>query len=78
MKGGWLMPIESLDAEICVGCKICFDVCPEDVFRFDEKKKKSVVDYPEDCCACWVCEWFCPVKCIVVSKEPARPIITKY
>ena len=39
MKRGWLMPIESLDAEICVGCKICFDVCPEDVFRFDEKKK---------------------------------------
>jgi len=31
------MSIESLDMEICVGCKICFDVCPEDVFRFNEE-----------------------------------------
>jgi len=72
------MPIESLNADFCVGCKICFDACPEDVFRFDEVEKKPIIAYPEDCCACWVCESFCPVQCIVVSEQPARPIITKY
>jgi len=72
------MPIESLSSEICIGCRICVDVCPEDVLRFDEKKKKAYIAYPEDCVACWVCEWFCPVKCIVVSKDPARPAVPDY
>jgi len=72
------MPIESLSSEICIGCRICVDVCPEDVLRFDEKEKKAYIAYPEDCVACWVCEWFCPVKCIVASKEPARPVVPDY
>lgn len=72
------MPIESLSSELCTGCKICVDVCPEDVLRFNEDKKKAYIAYPEDCASCWVCEWFCPVKCIEVSKGLARPIVTDY
>lgn len=72
------MPIRKLESELCTGCKICVDACPEDVLRFNEGDRKAYIAYPEDCCACWVCEWFCPVKCIEVSKEPARPVVLDY
>lgn len=72
------MPIESLSSELCTGCRICVDVCPDDVLRYNEEERKAIIAYPQDCCACWVCEWFCPVKCISVSKNPARPKILSY
>ena len=72
------MPIERLSSDLCTGCHICVDVCPEDVLRFKEDKRKAYIAYPEDCIACWVCEWFCPVKCIEVSKDPAKPFVVDY
>jgi NAD-dependent dihydropyrimidine dehydrogenase PreA subunit len=72
------MPIKSLDSEVCTGCKICVDACPEDVLRMNEAERKAQIVYPEDCIACWVCEWFCPVKCIEVSRDPARPSVADY
>ncbi len=72
------MPIKSLGKELCTGCRICVDCCPEDVLRYDEAERKAYIAYPEDCIACWVCEWFCPVKCIEVSKDPARPAVMDY
>jgi len=41
------MPIESLSSEICIGCKICVDVCPEDVLRFNEEERKAYIAYPK-------------------------------
>jgi NAD-dependent dihydropyrimidine dehydrogenase PreA subunit len=72
------MAIESLDKDMCTGCKICVDVCPEDVLRLEDAEKKAYIAYPEDCVACYVCEWFCPVGCIVVSKDPARLAPAEY
>ncbi len=66
------MAIDNLIQELCTGCGICIAACPQDVFRMDESTNKAVVTYPEDCVACWRCEWFCPTSCIEVS-EP-RPI----
>jgi NAD-dependent dihydropyrimidine dehydrogenase PreA subunit len=70
--------IEKLDQEICNGCGICFDCCPQDVFRMDEKSGKSLIKYPEDCVACWECESFCPVGCIEVSKERGLRVPSPY
>ena len=72
------MAIEKLDETICTGCGICFDVCPEDVFRMDESTGKALIKYPEDCAACWSCELFCPVNCIEVSEPPAREMPSPY
>lgn len=72
------MPIKSLDTELCTGCKVCFDVCPEDVFRFREDERKAYMAYPQDCIACQMCEWFCPVKCITVTLPKARPEVMPY
>ena len=57
--------------ELCIGCKRCVDVCTEDVFRFDEIRKKPILKYPKDCVACMWCEAFCPVGAI--ECEYTRP-----
>jgi len=72
------VPIKSLSSESCTGCKICVDVCPEDVLRINEDERKAYIAYPQDCVACLMCEWFCPVKCIEVSIEKARPVPMPY
>ncbi len=66
------MPIEKLDQEICIGCGICFNCCPHDVFRLEHETRKSTIRYPEDCVACWACESFCPVDAIYVSPGRGR------
>lgn len=65
--------LKNLDEETCTGCGICVDVCPEDVLRSDEDRKKAYIAYPEDCLGCGVCAWFCPQECIEVSIDRARP-----
>ena len=72
------MPIHKLDVEICTGCKICIDACPEDVIHFNENERKAYIKYPQDCVACLLCEYFCPVNCIEVSWDMARPIPIPY
>ena len=72
------MAIDELDEERCTGCGVCFAICPQDVFRMDEKTGKAVIKYPEDCVACWICESFCPVECIEVSKERGRELPLPY
>ena len=72
------MPIKSLDQNICTGCGICVDVCPEDILRLNQDGKKGYIAYPKDCVACLMCEFFCPVSCIEVSVDKARPVPSPY
>ena len=69
------MPIEKIDPDLCNGCEICVDSCPMDVIRFDEKTRKVNARYPEDCIACYNCEFDCPTKAIYVSPQRGRPVI---
>lgn len=72
------MAIDKLDQELCNGCGICVAVCPQDVLRMDEATKKAVIKYPDDCVACWSCEFFCPVSCIEVSEPRPRKVVLPY
>jgi len=63
------MSIERIDSDLCTGCGICIDTCPMDVIRMDEKSKKAVIKYPDDCMLCLFCERDCPTKAIYVSPE---------
>ncbi|MBI4322423.1 MAG: ferredoxin family protein [Chloroflexi bacterium] len=72
------MPIVSLDTELCNGCKICVDVCTEDVLRLNKATRKAVIAYPEDCVACFACEGLCPLNIIEVTKDRARELPLPY
>jgi len=72
------MPIKNVDIDTCTGCGVCVDTCPEDVLHLDTKKKKAYIAYPQDCVACLLCEFVCPVKCIEVTWDMARPIPMPY
>ena len=72
------MAIDVLDKAACTGCGTCVDVCPEDVLYMDEKAGKAFIKYPEDCVACFACEFFCPAECIRVSKDRAYELPFPY
>lgn len=67
------MSIEGIGARIdinldrCNGCGICVDICALDVIRLDEKNKKAIAKYPQECMLCCYCELNCPEKAIYIS-----------
>ena len=65
--------LKRIDENLCIGCRICVDVCAEDVLRFDKEKGKPTIAYPRDCLGCGACAWFCPEHCIEVSIDRGRP-----
>lgn len=67
-----LLMIESIDAEICIGCGQCVDACPLDTLRLNEDDK-AYIAYPEDCMTCFICERLCPSGAIDVS--PLREVL---
>lgn len=68
------MVVKYINEQLCIGCGLCRDVCTEDVFRFDELKRKPVVKHPKDCVACLFCECFCPVGAIEISMVRTRKL----
>ena len=72
------MSIEQIDSDVCTGCGICVDSCPMDVIRMDEKNKKAVIKYPEDCMLCLYCERDCLEHAIYVSPEKVSPILLSW
>ncbi|MBD3349573.1 MAG: 4Fe-4S dicluster domain-containing protein [Candidatus Eisenbacteria bacterium] len=54
----------------CKNCGICSEICPARVFSSDETGK-PVLENPEACIACYLCEKLCPEMAITVYKEPA-------
>ena len=72
------MVIERIDQELCNGCEICVNNCTMDVIRMDEKRKKAVIKYPEDCICCAFCELDCPKKAIYVSPERSSPVLVAW
>lgn len=53
------MAIERYDLNACIGCRNCINICPMDVFRFDEERNKSIIAYPEHCQGCGMCYYNC-------------------
>lgn len=72
------MVIEQIDPDLCNGCEICIDSCPMDVIRMDEKIKKVVIRYPDDCMLCLFCELDCPQNAIYVSPKKTVPIMLSW
>jgi NAD-dependent dihydropyrimidine dehydrogenase PreA subunit len=67
-----------IDRKKCKSCKTCVDSCFVDVYRWDDKEKKPIAAYPEDCVWCYACEMACPVQCIEVKPIGPRRLPEPY
>ena len=55
----------SLNQEKCIGCGMCIEVCPHNVFKMIEKK--AVIDDKDACMECGACSKNCPADAISVK-----------
>ncbi len=60
------MAIKSIDPNQCIGCGVCIETCPMDVFRQEKKGVTPTFPYAEDCMACSLCVNYCPKNAIEV------------
>jgi adenylylsulfate reductase subunit B len=54
----------------CIGCGICYEVCPSDIFEFDNDTNLLTVAYPEECWYCGSCLYDCPVEGVLTMDLP--------
>lgn len=65
MYKGPTIPEIEVDAELCTGCRLCFQVCPKGVFSIESMK--AIVVKREECINCTACYTRCPTGAIVHS-----------
>ncbi|MBP6940508.1 MAG: 4Fe-4S binding protein [Syntrophorhabdaceae bacterium] len=56
--------VPRIDAELCIGCKRCIEVCPPQTIYIQDEK--AIVD-PEFCEECGFCAAECPVNAILIE-----------
>lgn len=59
-----------IDYSRCTGCGMCYEVCPTDIFGFDDESKLVTVEYPEECWYCGACIYDCPVEGAIRMELP--------
>ena len=59
--------IPEVDAEKCVGCGECVDICPSEVFEL--QNEKSVPVNAEECVGCESCIEVCEEDAITVTED---------
>lgn len=60
----------AVDWDVCTGCGVCFEVCPQQLYEWAEtlghptSEKKVIPAKEADCVQCYKCETKCPVRAI--------------
>ena len=54
----------SMDEKACVGCTLCVDTCPTQVFTFDAARDLPQVAKPQECFGCLSCSEICPASAL--------------
>ncbi|KZX14963.1 electron transport complex subunit RsxB [Methanobrevibacter cuticularis] len=63
-----------VDPNLCKGCDLCIETCPEHVYDKSSKLNKKGVYLPcpkreKDCTKCHLCELMCPDQAISVTED---------
>ena len=63
-----------IDDQVCKGCFLCVEVCPNAVLAKGEKRSRGGYPMPqvtdlENCAGCFLCELTCPDLALTVVKE---------
>lgn len=72
------MSVVRIDLNKCIGCRNCVEICPMDVFYFDDKAHKSVLAYPENCQSCGQCYVNCRGRSLGISNDTFGYPITAF
>jgi len=71
----------AVDWDLCTGCGVCLEVCPQQLYEWVEtsghptSEKKAFPAREPDCVQCYKCETQCPVQAIrVVFGGPQSPL----
>lgn len=54
----------TIDDKACVGCTLCEEICPTDVFTFNDERGVPEVAQAAECFGCLSCSEICPPHCI--------------
>jgi len=66
----------AIDWDICTGCGVCLEVCPQQLYEWVEtyghptSEKKAFPAREPDCGLCYKCETKCPVRAIRIVYPP--------
>lgn len=72
------MSVRRSDVNKCIGCQMCIDICPMDVFRYNSELKKSVIAYPDNCQSCAQCFYNCPTGSLKMANDQYGYSFTAY
>lgn len=72
------MSVQRYNINNCIGCQMCVNICPMDVFRFNTDVKKSVIAYPENCQSCGQCFVHCPGHSLTICNDMYGYALTAY
>jgi len=67
----------AIDWDICTGCGLCLEVCPQQLYEWEEtsghptSEKKAFPAREPDCVQCCKCETQCPVQAIRIVFYPS-------
>lgn len=53
-----------VDTEACVGCKLCYELCPSGSYEMNEDGKAEWAFGMQYCGECGLCRYICPVDAI--------------
>lgn len=63
------MSVVRIDLNKCIGCRKCVEICPMDVFYFNEEEHRSVLAYPENCQSCGQCYLNCRGRSLGIAND---------
>jgi NAD-dependent dihydropyrimidine dehydrogenase PreA subunit len=56
-----------IDQKKCAGCGNCIEICPSEVYEFEEDKSYPI--HPKECIECWACVNQCPAESIQLHED---------